>query len=218
MNVTTTRPAARTDARIDVAAEATAPHAAPSPSAARNHGLALVAGAGAWSAVSYVYGYNPETEAGLKIVDLAGLAFQASAMVLVGLQLRTRATGLGRKAVAMLKVERVLLGLAMLWSVLHALLPSQREETWMLVLDVFWPLSMLGMFVIGVKIALAGRWTGAARFWPLVAESWAVVTIPAMGIFGETAGDYVGATHLLVGYTTLGLIIAARPHLVLARR
>jgi hypothetical protein len=76
---------------------------------------------------------------------------------------------------------------------------------------------MLGMFVISVKIAFAGRWKGAARFWPMVAESWAVVSVPAMGIFGATVGDIVGASHLVIGYMTLGLIIAARPHLVGAR-
>ena len=213
MNVTTTTAPARTD----LAAPAVAAVEAPSAATVRNHGLALLAGAGAWSATSFVYGFNPDTELGVKLQDLGGLAFQAGALALVGLQLRTRATGLTRKAAAMLKVERVLLGLAMLWSLLHAVLPSQREETWLLVLDVFWPLSMLGMFVIGVKIALAGRWKGAARIWPLVAESWAVVTIPMMGIFGATVGDFVGAGHLVVGYMTLGLIIAARPHLVGAR-
>ena len=208
MNVTTTRPAARTDV-----APATHPDA-PTASTVRNHGLALAAGAGAWSAVSFAYGYNPDSELGMKLADISGFAFQIGAFVLVGLQMRTRATGLGRKALGMLKVERVLLSLAMLWSLLHAFLPSQREETWMLVLDVFWPLSMLGMFVIGVKIAFAGRWTGPARFWPLVAESWAVVTIPAMGIFGASVGNFVGSSHLLVGYVALGLILAARPELV----
>ena len=134
---------------------------------------------------------------------------------LVQLQLRTRATGVSRKAVAMLKVERVLLALAMAWSLVHGLVPSARDEVWLAVLDVFWPLSMLGMFVIGIKVAVAGRWRGAARLWPLVAESWAVVCIPVMGIFGQGIGDVVGATHLLVGYATLGLVIAARPALVM---
>ena len=212
MNVTTTTAPARTDVSAPVAAPQ-----APSTATARNHALVLVAGAAAWSASSFVHGFDPDTELGVKMQDFSGLAFQVGAMALVGLQLRTRATGITRKAVAMLKVERVLLGLAMLWSLLHAVLPSQREETWLLVLDVFWPLSMLGMFVISVKIAFAGRWKGAARFWPLVAESWAVVTVPAMGIFGHDVADYVGAGHLIVGYIALGLIIAARPHLVGAR-
>jgi hypothetical protein len=73
------------------------------------------------------------------------------------------------------------------------------------------------MFAIGVKIAFTGRWRGIARFYPLAAESWAVVSIPAMGIFGAEVGLVVGATHLLVGYAALGLIIAARPHLVVPR-
>jgi hypothetical protein len=184
---------------------------------ARRHGLVLAAGAATWSAVSLGYGFNPDTELGVKLSDLAGLAFQGGALALVGLQLRTGATGTTRRARGMLRVERVLLALAMVWSVVHAFLPSQRDEAWVGVLDVFWPLSMLGMFVIAVKVAVTGRWRGAARLWPLVAESWVVVTIPALAVLGRSAGDVVGAAHLLVGYTTLGLIIASRPHLVTGR-
>ena len=72
---------------------------------------------------------------------------------------------------------------------------------------------MLGMFVIGIKIALAGRWRGALRWWPLVAESWAVVTVPSAVIFGQSVGDWVGATHLLIGYVVVGLLLARRPEL-----
>jgi hypothetical protein len=211
MNVTTTPAPARTDVAAGT------PATRPSPRAIRNHALALSAGAALWSGVSFALGFNPDTEAGVKATDLSAFAFQIGVMSLVTLQLRTRATGTGRKAAAMLQVERMLLALAMAWSVLHALLPSAREETWLLVLDVFWPLSMLGMFVIGIKVALAGRWRGAARFWPLVAESWAVVSIPAFGILGGQGGSLVGASHLLVGYVTLGLVIAAKPQLVAER-
>ena len=113
----------------------------------------------------------------------------------------------------MLKVEYVLLALASIWSVLHATLPSgMQDAAWLAALDLFWPLSMLGMFVIGVKIAFAGRWSGLLRFWPLVAETWAVVTVPSYGIFGETAGQYVGGVHLLIGYGVLGLLLARLPH------
>jgi hypothetical protein len=72
---------------------------------------------------------------------------------------------------------------------------------------------MLGMCIIGIKIAFAGRWKGALRVWPLVAESWAVITVPTIGIFGEQAGRWVGGTHLLIGYATLGLLLALRPGL-----
>ncbi|MEV7801709.1 hypothetical protein AB0O28_02030 [Microbispora sp. NPDC088329] len=183
----------------------------------RRLALGLSTGALTWSAVSFLYGFNPATEAGVKITDLGGLAFQSGALCLLAIMGRTGATGVSRVARAMLRVERVLLALAMAWSVFHAFLPAARDSVWMGILDAFWPLSMLGMFVIGVKVAVAGRWRGAARLWPLVAESWVVVTLPTMAILGSSVSDVVGAAHLLVGYTTLGLIIAFRPELVRGR-
>jgi hypothetical protein len=114
-------------------------------------------------------------------------------------------------------VEYGLLALATLWSVLHGAFPALRADLWLAALDAFWPLSMLGMFVIGVKILFAGRWKGLARIWPSIAESWAVVCVPSMVIFGEAAVRWVGSAHLVVGYAALGLILAFRPHLTGAR-
>ncbi|WP_167759035.1 hypothetical protein [Blastococcus sp. TF02A-35] len=63
-----------------------------------------------------------------------------------------------------------------------------------------------------MRIAIAGRWRGAARFWPTVAESWAPVTVPTAFLL-PAAAQYVGAAHLLIGYVALGVILAARPEL-----
>ncbi|WP_061291088.1 hypothetical protein [Herbidospora cretacea] len=191
-----------------------APAATLSDTTIRRLALGLSTGALLWSALSFAYGFQPATDLGWLLTDLGGLAFQTGLMCLLALMIRTRATGTSRTARIMLQVERVLLVPAMVWSLLHAVLPGQREADWLAVLDVFWPLSMLGMFVIGVKVAFAGRWRGLARVWPVVAESWAVVSIPSMGLLGPEAGSLVGAAHLLVGYATLGLIIAFRPELV----
>jgi hypothetical protein len=79
-------------------------------------------------------------------------------------------------------------------------------------LDAFWPFSMLGMFFIGIRIAVAGRWTGLSRIWPVVAESWAVVTIPTLGIFGYDAATVVSCLHLLAGYTVLGVLVSRKEH------
>ncbi|GAA3302925.1 hypothetical protein GCM10020218_099420 [Dactylosporangium vinaceum] len=148
----------------------------------------------------------------LTISDLGGAAFQLGLFALLAIQLRTSATGTSRAARGMLYVEHVLLAVATVWSVLHAI-PSLRDAAFLVPMDVFWPLSMLGMFVIGLKILFTARWQGAARFWPTVAESWAVVTVPTFAVVGSPIADYVGATHLLVGYATLGLILAFRPAL-----
>lgn len=201
--------------------ETRVPETAHAPSAAdatlRRLALGLSTGALTWSAVSFVYGFNPTTNTEVMITDLGGLAAQFGLLSLLAIMIRTGATGVSRVARTMLQVERVLLALAMVWSVVHAFFPAARDTVWLGILDVFWPLSMLGMFVIGVKVAFSGRWRGAARFWPLVAESWVVVTLPTLAIFGTSVSDVVGAAHLLVGYTTLGLIIAFRPDLVRGR-
>jgi hypothetical protein len=209
MSITTTPAPARTDE--------TAVRPAATTRSARRTGLFVAAGSAIWSAAMFAANPQSTDSTDILINDIGGLPFQASLFALVTLQLRTGATGTTRFARGMLRIEYVLLSLATLWTVLHAALPWARDDAWLAVLDLFWPLSMLGMFIIGVKIAFAGRWTGAARIWPLVAESWAVVSVPAFGILGAAAGQYVGASHLLIGYVTLGLIVAARPHLTGAR-
>jgi len=84
-------------------------------------------------------------------------------------------------------------------------------------MDICWPLSMLGMAVIAVKLAVTGRWQGVLRWWPLVAESWAVVTVPSYILLGTEASRWVGGTHLLIGYATLGILLSRNPRLVLPR-
>lgn len=209
-NITTTPATARTD--VDILA--TAAPAGMSPTTIRRSGLVLAAGTATWAVANLVWGFTPDTETGVKVTDLTGLAFQVGIMALLHVQIATRATGVKAISRRLLKVERVLLSVAMLWSVLHAFLPGQRDAVWMHAIDLFWPLSMLGMFFIGVKVAIAGRWRGRARVWSFLAETWAPVCVPAMGILGHGLGDVIGAVHLLLGYTVLGLILATRPDLV----
>ncbi|MBM2614249.1 hypothetical protein JIG36_01605 [Actinoplanes sp. LDG1-06] len=207
MSVTVNPAPARTD---DPTTRATA-------TAVRRTGWLVAAGAAIWAGATALYSPQTTDPVGVVVTDLGALPFQIGLFALVTMQLRTAATGTSRVARGMLRVEYALLTLATLWTVLHAALPGSRDAVWMHVLDMFWPLSMLGMFVIGVKIALTGRWKGLARGWPLVAESWAVVCVPIMGIFGMGIGQIAAVTHLLIGYTTLGVILALRPHLTGAR-
>lgn len=206
-------------ARIDQAAAAPVvpPRRGMQPATVRRLGVLLAVGAVVWATASGIYGFDTESAVGVVVEDLGGLAFQVGVMGLLHVQLGTRATGTKTINRRMLQVERVLLSIAMLWSVAHAALPGQRSAVWMGVLDVFWPLSMLGMFLIGIKIAVKGRWRGPARAWSLIAETWAVATIPVIAIAGQSAGDVAGVAHLLLGYTVLGLILALRPDLVVER-
>ena len=111
-----------------------------------------------------------------------------------------RATGTGRLARGFLHAEHVLLGLAIASTLTWMFARRVPRTGWFLALDVFWPLSMLGMAAIGIRIAIAGRWKGAARFWPLVAESWAPVIVPGGARCAAVAPRSSRAGAPAVGY------------------
>ncbi|SOD99022.1 hypothetical protein [Blastococcus haudaquaticus] len=192
--------------------------AAPPTTLVRAGGLAMAAGAAAWAAGTLVYDLDPVTDDFSWVYKLSSLLFQLGLVALVAVQLRTRATGTGRLARGFLHVEHGMLALAIASSLQWLLAPDLSENAFFLALDFFWPLSMLGMAAIGIRIAIAGRWRGAARVWPAIAETWALVMFPAMALVGEQATAYISAGHLFLGYTTLGLILAVRPDLTAARR
>ncbi|MBG0827507.1 hypothetical protein HS041_06995 [Planomonospora sp. ID67723] len=214
--VSTSPARARTDVPADPPAGGMPPSVA--PGTVRRLGLTLTAGATLWATSIFLYGTTAGGFEG-RVGDLTGLAFQFGVFALLTAQARTMATGVTWFARNMLKVEAVLLALASVWSLLHGVLPdAHRDSAWLAALDAFWPLSMLGMFVIGVKLAVAGRWRGPLRWWPLLAESWAVVTVPVFAVFGDDVSRWVGGAHLLVGYAALGALLAWRPGLALPRR
>ncbi|MGY1754764.1 hypothetical protein [Blastococcus sp. SYSU D01042] len=212
MSVNTSPPTARTDT---AAAHATA--AADPLRPIRLGGLAMAAGAASWAVGSMLtHDVDPAGEYPL-YYKASSLLFQLGLVALVSVQLRTRATGTGRLARRLLHAEHVLLGLAIVSSLQWMVAPDVSEDAFWLALDAFWPLSMLGMAAIGIRIAIAGRWRGPARIWPAVAETWLLFMIPAMALVGDGGSAFVSAGHLLVGYTALGLILAVRPELTLPR-
>ena len=195
-------------ARSDVATSAPTGSSPRHPYAV--HGRVLSAGALAWSASILAVGNDPHSTVGLAIFGVGSGLFQVGLLFLLRTLWRTRALGEGRIARGVLRFETFAVSMAMASTFVDAIQVSDLTQPGWLVLDLFWPLSMLGMFLIGIRIAIAGRWRGLSRFWPALAESWAVVTIPAMGIFGEAVGAYVGALHLIVGYTVLGVLVSRK--------
>ena len=188
------RPEARTDA--------TRPY--------HRHGRMISAGALAWATGIMLFGVNQTEPVALVLFGILAGTFQVGLLTLLRVLWRTRALGDGRLARAVLRVEAGMLTLAMGSTFVDAIGVSDLDQTGWLLLDASWPLSMLGMFFIGLRVAIAGRWRGASRFWPIVAESWAVVVIPTMGVFGESAASAVAVLHLLVGYTVLGVLVSRK--------
>jgi hypothetical protein len=174
-------------------------------------GFLLTAGALAWAAVTAAVGStDPEGATEEAIFSAGSGLFQLGLLGLLFVLFRTQALGAGRLARFFIRLEAVLLTLAIASTFVDGIGVSDLDQTGWLILDMFWPISMLGMFMIGVRVAIAGRWSGVSRFWPLVAESWALVVIPTMGIAGEGAATVVSCIHLTVGYAVLGQIVARK--------
>lgn len=175
------------------------------------HGSVLTAGAAAWSAAILAFGVDPGEETWPLIgFGLGSGLFQVGLLLLVRVLHRTQALGTGRVARTFLRLETGALLLAIGSTLVDMFGISDLTQPGWMLLDAFWPLSMLGMFLIGIRVAVAGRWRGVSRFWPMAAESWAVVTVPSLALFGAGVAQWVGALHLLVGYAVLGQIVARK--------
>ncbi|MEJ2887036.1 hypothetical protein [Actinomycetospora aeridis] len=184
--------------------------ARPGAASVRAAGLVLAVCSLPWALTSLVAGIDIGYT-----TDIVCGVFQLGIWALLITMIRTRATGTSRPARAMLAVEAVLLTLASTASVLLLLGEPIASSTVTVVLDVFWPVSMLGMAVIGIKVAVAGRWRGILRAWPVVAETWVLVVVPSLALLGPGAASWVSGLHLIAGYATLGVLLAARPDLAM---
>jgi hypothetical protein len=216
--ISTTPAPARTDTVGRVPGDDAAP-AAPAPVSARLvrvAGAAVAVGATAWAGGMTAFGNNPAPGWRSTVYEVTSLLFQVGLVALVAVQRRTGAIGTGRLAKGLLSLEHVFLGLAITSTLAWMLLRGSAHEAWFVALDAFWPVSMVGMFLIGIRVAIAGRWTGAARWWPLGAESWAPVNIPIAQALPD-AVQYSGAGHLMLGYVGLGVVLLLRPELTGAR-
>jgi hypothetical protein len=162
----------------------------------------------------YIY---PDQQGGTagRVGDVGGLAFQAGLFALWLTYKQTAATGSGRFGRWLLYVVFGLLVLATAWSVLHLVLPNDyADEWWMLVLDAAWPLSMLGFLLCGIAVAVVGRWRGSLRWAPLVAESWAPVSMALIALAPTAVSNFITPTLMIVLYGGLGLLLITRPKLV----
>ena len=186
-------------------------NAAPGPARPyRVPGTVLTAGALLWAVAITLVGNDPQDPTGLVIFAVGSGAFQIGLFFLLSVLWRSTALGAGRVAKGFLVGEAVALFIALLSTISDGIGLTDLSQPLFLAVDLFWPISMLGMFGLAIRIAIAGRWRGLARFWPLVAESWAVCVIPTMMIMGQGAAQVVAVVHLVIGYATLGRIVARK--------
>lgn len=134
--------------------------------------------------------------------------FQLGLFALLAVMWVSAATGTGRVARSILAAEVVALVLAIAWTVPY-LFDANRPTTGVLVvLDAFWPLSMVGLIVVGAMVARAARWPVPLRYLPLAASLLIPVDIAVMwapeAVRNAVMGVYLAVTYGLTGLAMIG--------------
>lgn len=177
-----------------------------SATTARMSGALVAIGALVWAATRLVIGV-PAEGVNHPVEIWGSFAFQIGLVAFLGLAWATRATGAGRCGRLVLAVEIILLAMAIGWTIPHLWEANRpHDDLWIQVLDAGWPLSMLGLIAVGLAIARARRWSGAARWLPLAASLLIVVDIALVWLPLEVSHVFT-FVYLAVAYTFLGIAI-----------
>ncbi|WP_052067973.1 hypothetical protein [Rhodococcoides fascians] len=182
--------------------------AAASPRTVRSVGITLALATAAWAVGVAVVGDHQGFGWKSLVGGITALAFQTAIIRLLLLQYRTGAMGTGRVASGFHVAQFVFMAGALVSSTLDMFWLLHGTAVWM-AFDLFWPLSMFAMVGIGIRVAIAGRWTGVVRWWTLWAQSWFVATIPLVLVVRD-AGQVMGSVQLLTGYVVLGILLARK--------
>ncbi|MEH3156802.1 MAG: hypothetical protein PGN29_16255 [Gordonia paraffinivorans] len=170
----------------------------------RGLGILLAIGATAWAAVLPIVGDAEGFGPASLIGGLVALVFQVAVIWLLTVQYRTAAMGDGRVARGFYRAEFVVMAGALVSTTFDGLGVLHGTPVWA-VFDTCWPLSMFGLLGIGIRVAIAGRWTGILRWWTVGAQSWfALVPLAMLG--GPVV--IVAGVHAAIGYGVLGILLA----------
>lgn len=156
----------------------------------------------AWGVTWIVSPSRPEEH---NLVEFwASVPFSLGLVALLTAMWVTDATGPGRWGRGFLAAETVAVVLALCWTLPYLVDIDRSNNGVLMVLDLFWPLSMLGLVVVGILVARARRWPRPLRHLPLAASLLLVVDM-AFFWASDRLASLVTGTYLAVAYGLLGL-------------
>lgn len=168
----------------------------------RAAGATVALGGVMWGA-SWVF--SPSTQEVNNQVEIwASAVFQLGLLALLAVVWATAATGTGRWARAVVAAETVAVVLAIGWTVPHLFEANREQDGLLPVLDLFWPVSMAGLIVMGAMVAWARRWPTHIRYLPLAASLTLAVDLATAWAPEPTrsliSGLYLAGTYGLLGF------------------
>lgn len=171
----------------------------------RGCGIATAVGGIIWGAAWLFSPSDPGQNSPVEI--WASAPFQLGLLALLAVMWATSATGTGRWGRAVLVGEGVAVVLAIGWTVPYLFDANRANEGLLAVLDLFWPLSMAGLVLVGLLVLRARRWPAPARYLPLLASLVLLVDI-AVSWVPEPVRGPISALYLALAYGLLGAMIS----------
>ena len=168
-------------------------------------GVAVAGGALAWAIASFIVGPLGDNEHSALELWGSGL-FQVGLVCMIVTMRATDAAGTSRWGRAVLGIEMLLLAPAIAWTVPFLIDADRPHEGVLVILDLFWPLSIVWLIPVGITVARAHRWPTPARWLPLLASLLIPVDIVA-SLAGEQGALVIGSTYMAVTYGALGILI-----------
>jgi hypothetical protein len=148
---------------------------------------------------------SPSDEGSNSQVEIwASGVFQLGLLGMLAVMWFSHATGPGRSSRVVLASEVVALLLAMAWTAPYLFDANRATTGALVVLDLFWPLSMVGLIIVGVMVARAGRWPSPVRYLPLVASLLIPVDI-AVSWAPDDVRNAVMGVYLAAAYGSVGV-------------
>ena len=175
------------------------------PSTIRACGLLIALGGLIWS-IGWLQAGVPTEGVNDQVEIWTSGVYQIGLVALLLTMRATKATGTSRPGRFILDAEIGAVALAIAWTI-PFLFDANRPNTGVLVvLDAFWPLSMLGLIIVGVLVVRAQRWPAPGRYLPLTASLLLpvdiIVIVAGLDEWGQII---VRSAYLAVTYTLLGL-------------
>jgi hypothetical protein len=177
------------------------------PSNVRAAGVLIALGGIVWFATRVVVGPQP-ADATHATEIAGGGAFQIGLLAMLLTMRATGATGVGRGGRFVVNAGLIFVALASVWTLVVTMDTSLVDVGPVLVLDVFWPLSMVWLIIVGVAVLRARTWPAPARHLPLAASFVLPVHIVAEVIgLSDWASWTLPIVYVAVAYTALGLAV-----------
>ncbi|MFT4087019.1 MAG: hypothetical protein QM658_07645 [Gordonia sp. (in: high G+C Gram-positive bacteria)] len=213
-----TNPAPHTPLARTPGAYTPSPDAPGAARAVTRVGLALAVSAPLWAVVMTVIADHEGFGWQSLVGGVTALAFQLSILGLLWVQdsngAMTRPGGAGKVARIGYRIEAAVVCGAIVSTIFDSFWLIQGTVVWH-VFDLCWPLSMLGMLIIGIRVAIAGRWKSPLRWQVLFAQAWLLFGIP-LSVLGQI-GFIAVTVQVFLGYGLLGVLLARRPQAALTR-